>query len=163
MFVALAMTWGSSFLFIKVGLEALTAAQVVSARLVLGAGALLALTAVTRTPLPKDLRLWGHLLVVALVALPQERLTRERTVGLALGFAGVLSVLGVWQGPAAGTLAGETACLAATASYGVACVYLRKFVAGRGLPALTVATAQVSRARPCCSPRRPGRPGRLRP
>jgi drug/metabolite transporter (DMT)-like permease len=181
LFAALALTWGSSFLFIKVGLEGLTAAQVVWARLVLGAGALLAMTAVTRAPLPKDPRLWGHLAVVALllcvlpfslfawaelrvpsgvasilnattplqtmlvalVALPEERLTRERTLGLLLGFAGVLTVLGVWRGVGGGSLAGQAACLAATASYGVAFVYLRRFVAGRGLPALTVATVQV--------------------
>jgi drug/metabolite transporter (DMT)-like permease len=181
LFAALALTWGASFLFIKVGLEGLTAAQVVWARLVLGACALLAMTAVTRTPLPRDPRLWGHLAVVAallcvlpfslfawaelrvpsgvasilnattplqtmlvaLVALPEERLTGERTVGLLLGFAGVLTVLGVWRGVGGGSLAGQVACLAATASYGVAFVYLRRFVAGRGLPALTVATVQV--------------------
>jgi drug/metabolite transporter (DMT)-like permease len=181
LFVALALTWGSSFLFIKIGLEGLTAAQVVWARLVLGAAALAVLTALTRTPLPKDVRLWGHLVVVALllcvlpfslyawaelrvssgvasilnattplqtmlvamVALPEERLTRDRTLGLVLGFGGVLTVLGAWSGVAGGSRAGQLACLGATASYGVAFVYLRKFVAGRGLPALTVATAQV--------------------
>jgi drug/metabolite transporter (DMT)-like permease len=181
LYVALALTWGSSFLFIKIGLEGLTAAQVVWARLVLGAAALAVLTALTRTPLPKDVRLWGHLVVVALllcvlpfslyawaelrvssgvasilnattplqtmlvamVALPEERLTRDRTLGLVLGFGGVLTVLGAWSGVAGGSRAGQLACLGATASYGVAFVYLRKFVAGRGLPALTVATAQV--------------------
>jgi drug/metabolite transporter (DMT)-like permease len=181
LFVALALTWGSSFLFIKIGLEGLTAAQVVWARLVLGAAALAVLTALTRTPLPKDGRLWGHLVVVALllcvlpfslyawaelrvssgvasilnattplqtmlvamVALREERLTRDRTLGLVLGFGGVLTVLGAWSGVAGGSRAGQLACLGATASYGVAFVYLRKFVAGRGLPALTVATAQV--------------------
>ena len=181
LFVALALTWGSSFLFIKIGLEGLTAAQVVWARLVLGAAALAVLTALTRTPLPKDVRLWGHLVVVALllcvlpfslyawaelrvssgvasilnattplqtmlvamVALREERLTRDRTLGLVLGFGGVLTVLGAWSGVAGGSRAGQLGCLGATASYGVAFVYLRKFVAGRGLPALTVATAQV--------------------
>src|SRR3954468_1161386 len=124
MFAALAATWGASFLFIKVGLEGLTPGQVVWGRLVLGALALLVISAATRTRLPRDPRVWGHLLVVALllcvlpfslfawaelrvssslasilnattplqtmlvalVALPQERLTRERAVGLALGF-----------------------------------------------------------------------------
>ena len=181
MFVALALTWGASFLFIKVGLEGLTPQQVVWARLVLGAAALLVLSTVTRSPLPRDPRVWGHLLVVALllcvvpftlfawaekrvssglasilnattplqtmlvalVALPQERLTRERAAGLLLGFAGVLTVLAVWSGAAGGDLPGKVACLAATASYGVAFVYLRRFVAGRGVPALTLATVQV--------------------
>lgn len=180
MFVALALTWGSSFLLIKIGLEGLSAGQVVWGRLALGALTLLAMSAVTRSPLPKDPRLWGHLLVVslllcvfpftlfawaeqyvssgiasilnattplqtmlcALVALPQERLTRERAGGLLLGFAGVLIVLGVWAG-VAGDLGGELACLAATASYGAAFVYLRRFVAGQGVPALSLATVQV--------------------
>src|SRR4051812_44061997 len=67
MFIALAATWGASFLFIKIGLEALTPGQVVWGRLVLGALALLVISAVTRTPLPRDPRVWGHLLVVALL------------------------------------------------------------------------------------------------
>jgi len=181
MFIALAATWGASFLFIKIGLEGLAPGQVVWGRLVLGALALLVMTAITRTPLPRDPRLWGHLLVVALLlcvlpfslfawaeqhvssgvasilnattplmtmvvalaALPQERLTRSRMTGLLLGFAGVLVVLGAWDLRGGGTLAGELACLGATASYGVAFVYLRRFVAGRGVPALASATVQV--------------------
>jgi drug/metabolite transporter (DMT)-like permease len=141
----------------------------------------LALTLVTRTPLPRGLRLWGHLLVVAvllcvlpfslyawaelrvssgvasilnattplqtmlvaMIALPEERLTRERALGLLIGFAGVLTVLRAWGGVAGGSLSGQLACLGATASYGVAFVYLRRFVAGRGLPALSLATVQV--------------------
>jgi drug/metabolite transporter (DMT)-like permease len=181
MFVALAATWGASFLFIKIGLEGLTPEQVVWGRLVLGALALLAVSAVTRSPLPRDGRLWAHLLVVALLlcvlpfslfawaeqhvssgvasilnattplqttfvavaALPHERLTRERFTGLLLGFAGVLVVLGVGGMSAGGQLSGELACLGATASYGMAFVYLRRFVSGRGLSAVTSATVQV--------------------
>ncbi len=181
MFVALAVTWGASFLFIKVGLEGLTPAQVVWGRLVLGALALSLISAVTRSPLPREPRLWAHLFVVALLlcvlpfslfawaeqhvssgvasilnattplmtvlvglaALPQERLSRARLAGLLLGFAGVLLVLGVGDGAAGGELRGKMACLGATASYGLAFVYLRRFVAVRGLPALTAATVQV--------------------
>jgi drug/metabolite transporter (DMT)-like permease len=181
MFVALAATWGASFLLIKIGLEGLSPAQVVWARLVLGAGALLLACAVARVPLPRDVRLWGHLLVVALLlcvlpfslfawaeqhvssgvasilnattplttmlvalaALPQERLTRDRLSGLLLGFAGVLVVLGVWDLSVGGELAGQLACLGATTAYGIAFVYLRRFVARRGVPALAGATVQV--------------------
>lgn len=181
MFVALATTWGASFLFIKIGLEGLTPEQVVWGRLVFGAAALVVISAVTRTPLPGDPRLWGHLLVVApllcvlpfslfawaeqhvssgvasvlnattplmtvlvgIAALPQERLSRDRVAGLLLGFAGVLVVIGAWNLTAGGELLGQLACLGATASYGLAFVYLRRFVAGRQLPALTVATVQI--------------------
>ena len=165
MFVALALTWGASFLFIKVGLEGLTPQQVVWARLVLGAAALLVLSTVTRSPLPRDPRVWGHLLVLALLlcvvpfmlfAWAETRVSsgiasilnattplQTMLVALVALFAGVLTVLAVWSRAAGGDLPGKVACLAATASYGVAFVYLRRFVAGRGVPALTLATVQV--------------------
>ena len=84
---------------------------------------------------------------VALAALPAERLTRARAAGLATGFAGVLVVLGPWtttggRGPGAPDLA----CLLATASYGLAFVYLRRFVAPRAVPAVQVAAIQVGLA-----------------
>lgn len=42
-----------------------------------------------------------------------------------------------------GSAAGQLACLLATACYGIAFVYLRRFVAPRGLPAISAATVQV--------------------
>jgi drug/metabolite transporter (DMT)-like permease len=71
-FLALALIWGCSFLFIGVGVTQLHPAYVTLARLAVGTLTLLAICAVTRTPLPRDPRLWGHLVVVAAVmnALP---------------------------------------------------------------------------------------------
>ncbi|WP_078662558.1 DMT family transporter [Streptomyces bicolor] len=66
-FVALACAWGSSFLFIKVALEGLTPAQVVWGRLVLGAVALSAVMAVTRSRIPRDPGLWLRLTVVSVL------------------------------------------------------------------------------------------------
>ncbi|CAL9303430.1 DMT family transporter [Streptomyces sp. SudanB52_2052] len=66
-FVALACAWGSSFLFIKVALEGLTPAQVVWGRLVLGALALCAVMAVTRSRIPRDAGLWLRLSVVSVL------------------------------------------------------------------------------------------------
>lgn len=189
-FVALALTWGASFLFIKIGLEGFTPGQVVLGRLAAGSLALLAIMAVTRQALPRDRRVWGHLFVVsvllcvfpflmyawaeqfvassvasilnattplmtmlvAFVALPAERPTRTQLVGLLTGFLGVLVVLSPWTAHASAPAApgavptwlGELGCLAATLSYGVAFVYLRKFVSPLGLPAVPVATIQVS-------------------
>lgn len=181
-FVLLAVTWGASFLFIKVGLEGLSPAQVVLARLVAGAIALGVACAVTRQALPRGRNLWLHLLVVALLlcvmpfllfawaeqripsglasifnattplmtmlvafaSLPAERPTRGRLIGLIVGFLGVLVVLGPWRGIALGGLiAGQLACLAATACYGIAFVYLRRFVSPYRLPAISVATVHV--------------------
>jgi drug/metabolite transporter (DMT)-like permease len=84
-------------------------------------------------------------MLVAISALPSERPTRSRLTGLLLGFAGVFIVLAPWQDfEGGGELGGFLACMAATTSYGVAFVYLRRFVAPHGLPAVPVATVQVS-------------------
>ncbi len=64
---ALAVTWGASFLFIKIGLEGLSPGQVVLARLVTGAATLAAASAVRRSRLPRDLAAWAHLAVVAVL------------------------------------------------------------------------------------------------
>jgi drug/metabolite transporter (DMT)-like permease len=64
----LALLWGSSFLFIKVGVEGVSPVQLVLARLTLGALVLLAFVAVRREPMPRDAGMWRHLAVAALVA-----------------------------------------------------------------------------------------------
>jgi len=64
---ALAVTWGASFLFIKVGLEGLSPGQVVLARLVTGAVTLAVASAVKRSRLPRDPAAWAHLAVVAVL------------------------------------------------------------------------------------------------
>jgi drug/metabolite transporter (DMT)-like permease len=83
-------------------------------------------------------------MLVALLALPAERPTRAKLGGLLLGFAGVVMVLGPWHALAGGDGAAQAACLGATLSYGMAFVYLRRFVTPLGLPAVSVATVQVS-------------------
>ncbi len=180
-FVLLALVWGASFLLIKVGDGGLTPAQVVFARLAFGAFALGIVLAVTRTPLPRDPRMWGHFAVLAItlcvvpfllfamaeqhvssglasilnattplmtmlvtvLALPQERLNTGRVLGLLLGFLGVITLTGPWQGAAGGSLLAELACLGATLCYGVGFAYLRRFITPRGLPAATVGFGQV--------------------
>ena len=64
---ALALIWGSGFLFIKISLRGFTATQLTWARLALGALVLLAVLAVRRTRLPAGRRVWGHLAVAALL------------------------------------------------------------------------------------------------
>lgn len=66
-FIALAVLWGCSFAFIHIGLQALTPVQVAFWRLALGAATLLAISAATRTHLPRTRRTWAHLLVLALL------------------------------------------------------------------------------------------------
>ncbi|MEE1621581.1 DMT family transporter [Zafaria sp. J156] len=65
-FAALALVWGSSFLFMKVAAEGLTAGQIAAGRLVLGALTLRVLMVVTERAWPRDRRFWGHMAVTAL-------------------------------------------------------------------------------------------------
>ena len=66
-FAFLALAWGASFLFIKVGLEGMSAGQVVLGRMVSGALTLVLISLVRRQRIPRDAALWGHLLVVAVL------------------------------------------------------------------------------------------------
>ncbi|GIJ21948.1 DMT family transporter [Micromonospora lutea] len=71
-FLALAAIWGSSFLFIKVGVAELHPLHLTLYRVGAGALTLLVVLAVLRDRLPRDPRVWGHLTVIAAfgVALP---------------------------------------------------------------------------------------------
>jgi drug/metabolite transporter (DMT)-like permease len=66
----------------------------------------------------------------ALAIVPAERLTRQRITGLLIGFAGVLVVMGIWQG-VTGDLVGSLACLGATVCYGIGVPWTRRFLAAR--------------------------------
>ncbi len=184
-FALLAVVWGASFLFIKVGLGGLSPTQVALTRVALGALALAVVLAVRRRPLPRDPGLWGHLAVVSVLlcavpfllfswaeqyissglarifnattplvtmvlaaaALPEERFTPPRVLGLLLGFLGVLTIVGVWHGvDVSHRLTAQLACLGATACYGACFVYLRRFVSPRGADPVVVAFGQTASA-----------------
>ncbi|UZN02041.1 DMT family transporter [Cellulomonas sp. S1-8] len=66
-YLAAAIVWGSSFLFMKVGLDGLSSAQVALARLLLGALTLVVVMAVARRAWPRDRRTWGHLTVLGVL------------------------------------------------------------------------------------------------
>jgi drug/metabolite transporter (DMT)-like permease len=181
-FVALTLIWGASFLFIKIGIEALAPLQVALGRMAFGTLALLTATAVRRERLPRGWRIWGHLalaslllnvvpftlfayaeqriptaiasignattplftLLVAMVALPEERPTWQRGLGLAAGFAGVLVVLGAWRGLGTGPDGlGVALTLAASALYGGGGVYLRRYLSGSGYSSLSLSAGQL--------------------
>jgi drug/metabolite transporter (DMT)-like permease len=67
-----ALIWGSSFLFIKVGVRELHPTHLTLARCLAGATVLLTIVLVTRDRLPRDRRLWAHLALLGLIgnALP---------------------------------------------------------------------------------------------
>lgn len=188
-YLALALTWGASFLLIKTALQGMSPGQVVLGRLLIGAVTLVALMTAIRRRWPRAARLWGHLALVGLflcvlpfllfawagqflpsglsailnattpimtmlvttAALPQERLTRTQAAGVLLGAAGVAVVVGPWRlfaDPALlGSFPAQLACLAATACYGIAFTYLRRFVVGtHEYDALAISAVQVSLA-----------------
>lgn len=180
-FFVLALIWGSSYLFIKVGVEELHPLHLTLFRVAIGAATLLVILLVTRDRLPRDLRLWGHLFVVAgvgvalpftlfgygeqrvdstlaglwnattpLVVLPlavlvfrTERMTVNRIIGLFVGFAGVLVLLGVWQGVGGAQLTGQLMCFGASCCYGIAIPYQKRFVTGGRQSGVAVASAQL--------------------
>lgn len=82
-------------------------------------------------------------LLVALVALRDERPTRRRVTGMVLGFAGVMVVLGAWQGFAGVHAGGTSMALLASSCYAVGWAYVRRFLSGRGLSSLSMTSAQL--------------------
>jgi drug/metabolite transporter (DMT)-like permease len=81
-------------------------------------------------------------LTVAAAALPAEKATRRKVIGLLIGFVGVVLVIGPWH-DAAGTVGGRIACLGAAVSYAVGFVYVRKYLSPRGLAPLALAASQL--------------------
>lgn len=180
-FVLLAIAWGSTFLFIKIGDEALAPLQVSLGRMLVGTATLLSILALRHERLPTGARLWGQLVIaaillnvapftlfaygerdvssvlagiwnatvplftlpVALVMLSDEHASPRRLLGLAIGFAGVLTVLGVWRGLGTTSLAGNLLCLGAAASYGLGFPFARRYLTGRPHGPLALATGQL--------------------
>lgn len=187
-FLALSLVWGASFLFIKVGLEGLSPAQVVLGRILLGALALAVIMTATRRRWPRELRVWGHMLVVGIffcavpftlfawaeqyvpsglasiynaatpimtllltpLILRSERLGPARAAGLVVGILGVVVLTGPWQllgsSELRSTIPAQLACLGATASYGFAGLYLRRFVSGMPYDSVTLSSVQLAMA-----------------
>lgn len=85
--------------------------------------------------------LWG--MALSLVALSEDRPTRVRVAGLGLGFLGVLTVLGAWQGFHGLDATGTALALLASLSYPVGWIYVRRTLAGTGHSNLSLTGAQL--------------------
>ena len=66
-FLALGFMWGSSYLFIKLAVDDFGTFTLVALRLLVGAVLLWVVVRVARQPLPRERRMYGHLLVMAIV------------------------------------------------------------------------------------------------
>ncbi|MBH5333740.1 DMT family transporter [Streptomyces pactum] len=180
-FGALALIWGFSFLFIKVGTEAFAPLYVTLGRMVFGTAVLAGVLLARRERLPRERRVWGHLavagfflnalpfslfayaeltisstlagicnatsplwgMVLAVVAVSEDRPNRQRVAGLGLGFIGVLIVLGAWQGFSGQDPAGTVMALIASFSYAVGWLYVRRTLTGTGHSHLSMSGAQL--------------------
>lgn len=169
LFLLLGFLWGSSYFWIKVGVETLPPLTLVAGRLLLGSAFLAAVVAIARQSLPREPRMYGHLLVMSVVNivlpfilitvgeqsidsalasilnatvplavivlaplfLPDERITAWRILGLAVGFAGVITLLAPDLVNASNAdLSGELMMLGSSLAYGVGNVYARRYVHG---------------------------------
>ncbi|MEE4418719.1 DMT family transporter [Streptomyces bugieae] len=180
-FAVLALIWGFSFLFIKVGTQGFAPLQVTLGRVTFGALVLLTILVIKRERLPRSARTWGHLAVAAfflnalpfslfayseltipstlagicnatsplwgmalsVVALSEDRPTRRRVAGLGIGFLGVLTVLGAWQGFTGTDLTGTAMALGASLSYPIGWIYVRRTLAGSAHSHLSMSSTQL--------------------
>ncbi|HEX5568128.1 MAG TPA: DMT family transporter, partial [Streptomyces sp.] len=85
--------------------------------------------------------LWG--MALSLVALSEDRPTRLRVAGLGLGFLGVLTVLGAWQGFHGLDAGGTAMALLASLSYPVGWIYVRRTLAGSSESHLSLTGGQL--------------------
>ncbi|MGB3828922.1 MAG: EamA family transporter [Ornithinimicrobium sp.] len=100
-FFSLALIWGSSYLLMKLGLEAMDGVQVAALRLVCAAGVLLPLLLVSGGRLPRGWAAWKHIVVSStllcslpwtLFAVGEERVTSSIT-GIANATTPIAAVL----------------------------------------------------------------------
>ncbi len=67
LFFALGFFWGSSYLFIKIGVETVTPFTLIAGRLLVGSLLLVVALRLSRATLPRDPRMYGHLFVMSLI------------------------------------------------------------------------------------------------
>ena len=170
-----------SFLFIKQGLEFLTPVGVAFGRCALGAITLIFIAKTRGVQLPKEPKIWAHLLVVALLlnvipgilfALAETKVTsilagiinavtplmtvlailligrdehpsKSQLIGLAIGFLGVATVMGIWQGFGENPILYVLMLLFAVTCYGFSFPYSRRFVMPYKLEPTQMATVQL--------------------
>ncbi|WP_156724502.1 DMT family transporter [Streptomyces apocyni] len=85
--------------------------------------------------------LWG--MALSLAALSEDRPTRRRVAGLGIGFLGVLTVLGAWQGFNGLDFGGTALALLASLSYPIGWIYVRRTLAGSGHSNLSMTGGQL--------------------
>jgi drug/metabolite transporter (DMT)-like permease len=85
--------------------------------------------------------LWTVL--VSLIAFHEARPTRSLTVGLGVGFVGVVILLGPWRAIGGSQVIGHVACGGAALSYGIGFNYTRRHLAGRVESGIVLSACQL--------------------
>jgi drug/metabolite transporter (DMT)-like permease len=83
-------------------------------------------------------------LLAIMLAFREEKPKSYQVVGLLLGFAGVLTVLGAWQGLGDNPASAVIALLCAVACYGISFPYSRKYVLPNKIKAESLAAGQLT-------------------
>ncbi len=165
-FTALALAWGSSFLFIKIGVSYVGPFTLVTGRFFIAIVAIALLSWRQGAALPMSRKRWLQILLLGLInlAIPialiswgeltidsslaavlnstvpiwtvalahplltDERLTRKKLLGIVLGFAGVVILVGLptGAGNVGSPFAGSMAVAAASLVYALASIYVRR-------------------------------------
>ncbi|MFL5822677.1 MAG: DMT family transporter [Solirubrobacteraceae bacterium] len=86
--------------------------------------------------------LW--VLIILLLAFPEERPNRARVVGIMVGFGGVALLLGPWRGLGGGQLVGHLACAGAALCYGLGFPYTRRYLASRSESGVVLSACQLT-------------------
>ncbi len=181
LWLALSVTWGFSFLFIKVAGTFLAPVQQTFARLLLGGLALalvvlfskrkfvtnkhaakhLAFLGIVGQAIPFTLFAWAEHYIssiaaglinsmmalwtalFAIILLPEEKLNQSKFIGLLIGFAGALVLLGFWDENFSGSWLAYLACALATICYAISALWTRKNLSPLKLDPISATTTQI--------------------
>jgi drug/metabolite transporter (DMT)-like permease len=158
MYTVAGLIWGASFLFIEYALTALSPIGVAFWRTTFGALAMLIAILIYRSKLPTSFDVWRKMTIAGLfmssvpftlIAYAQtyvssalasilnavfrsEKVKAHVVVGLFVGLAGVLVILGVWQGFGDNEPLAIVAILVAIFCYGIGTPYVRKNITPLG-------------------------------
>ena len=83
-------------------------------------------------------------LLAIMIAFREEKPKSFQVIGLLIGFLGVLTVLGAWQGLGENPAGAVIALLCAVACYGISFPYSRKFVLPKKIQAESLAAGQLT-------------------
>ncbi|CAB4695687.1 unannotated protein [freshwater metagenome] len=89
--------------------------------------------------------------VLAVLMLPEEKLTTFRVGGLILGFLGLLVLLGVWDVNFQANWLAYTACAFCTIGYAFSAIWTRKYLTPMGLDSISAVATQLTIGAAICA------------